>query len=101
MDTPNRISDLYDMLLVDDKKVTIRFPSFREYETLRVALCKRNKLMTALDISDRSVIARWDEQGRQGTFSLGIPASREKKHSWEIVSISDATPGELQNDPEV
>lgn len=92
MDTPNRISELYDMLLVEDKKVTIRFPSFREYESLRVALSRRNKLMTALDISDRSVIGRWDSTTSCGTFSLGIPEAKQRPVSWEIVSIDDSAP---------
>jgi hypothetical protein len=80
------------------KQLSVRCDSRTEFETLRTSLCKKNSVCVALDMTNESVIARYNEEKKIGTFSLGKSKRAAASFKWEIVEESGGD--DEQNTPE-
>lgn len=65
--------------------VKIRMPSKRAFDSLRTALCKKNQLSVALDMTDLSVCATYDGENHLAEFRLDKPVRKAQLDRWEIV----------------
>lgn len=83
------VTDIYKTLFAG-KKLEIRLANKREYESLRVALCKQHQTpKLLLELTDASLCASFDATQGVGTFWLGAPRRSTKSVSFEIISEED------------
>lgn len=88
------IDEIYSKLLLG-KALTIQLDGATEqaqyhaFETLRTALCRKNSVHVGLEITDKSIVARFDAQKATGTFRLDWPARKLNASKWTIVAESE------------
>lgn len=78
------LKELYNSLYEGPVKVKIE--SKAQYETLRTALIRKNRLSVLLDITDKSIVASYDGEKQIGQFSLALSKRNKFKDKWEVIS---------------
>jgi hypothetical protein len=72
------------------KTVTVAFDTFTQFESLRTALCKKNQICVALDMTNASIVGTFNDKTNRGTFALTESTRKKKQNKWEIVNIQEA-----------
>lgn len=78
------VQDIYNELFTG-ATVTVHCEDPKSFETLRTALCKKNQLQVALDLTTGSIIGRYDEQQQAATFTLGPSQRKLSENRWTIL----------------
>jgi hypothetical protein len=74
------------------KLLTIQCSTRVEYETLRTSLCKKNSVLVGLDLSNKSVVGRYNEDKQLATFQLAESRRAKSQRKWQIVQEEELEP---------
>lgn len=78
------VQQVYNRMFAGDA-VRVRFPSKKAFDSLRTALCKKNTLSVALEMTELSVCGTYDAATGIGTFKLDKPARAANVNQWEVI----------------
>ncbi len=81
------VQDIYNEMF-EGKTVTVACSDRKEFETLRTALCHKNQLNVALEITDGSVCASYDSNSLAATFKLAPSQRKQAASRWQIISAT-------------
>ncbi len=80
------IQHIYNELF-SGKTLVIVCETFTDFESLRTALCKKNSICVALDMTTESIVARYDQEKKLGTYQLTMSRRQAASSKWQIVSV--------------
>jgi hypothetical protein len=76
------IQDVYNLMFTGETiKVVCETPE--QFHSLRTALCKKNQISVALEITDKSVVATYEPP--YGLFKLADSKRKLSANRWQIV----------------
>lgn len=80
----NSVQELYNRMFAGDV-VRVRCAAVRDFNSLRTALCKKNSIPVALEMTTLSVCATYDSSTAVATFKLAESKRRTSEARWEII----------------
>lgn len=80
------VQDVYNELFAG-RVVTLTCRSLEQFHSLRTALCKKNQICYALDMTEGSIVGKYDSLTRTAIFQLAESARKKNQNKWEIVSV--------------
>lgn len=86
------VKEIYDKLF-DGKAVTVACGTSDQFHSLRTALCKRNQIYVALDMTNGSIVGKFDAEKQRATYSLTASTRITSQNKWSIISIDEASNG--------
>lgn len=82
------VQEIYNELFAG-KTLTIACTDANEFHTLRTALCKKNQINAALELTDGSIVAQYDSDKQVGMFKLAPSQRKQAASRWQIIDSQE------------